>query len=68
MPVFWWGYPPALEEFYRDGRARSIGIFDFGLSGQDLEAITSLNRGQRTGPDPGKVRHGVTALLAGSGG
>jgi len=84
-----------LEEFYADGRARSIGvsiaeaagktpaqvvlrwhiergdivfpksvtparikenidIFDFELSGQDLEAITSLNRDQRTGPDPDK--------------
>jgi 2,5-diketo-D-gluconate reductase A len=32
----------------------NIGIFDFELSGQDLEAITSLNRGERTGPDPDK--------------
>jgi 2,5-diketo-D-gluconate reductase A len=32
----------------------NIGIFDFELSGQDLEAITSLNRDQRTGPDPDK--------------
>jgi 2,5-diketo-D-gluconate reductase A len=30
----------------------NLGIFDFELSGQDLEAITSLNRDQRTGPDP----------------
>jgi 2,5-diketo-D-gluconate reductase A len=30
----------------------NIDIFDFELSGQDLEAITSLNRDQRTGPDP----------------
>jgi 2,5-diketo-D-gluconate reductase A len=30
----------------------NIDIFDFELSGQDLEAITSLNRQQRTGPDP----------------
>jgi 2,5-diketo-D-gluconate reductase A len=35
------------------GRIReNIDIFDFELSGQDLEAITSLNRDQRTGPDP----------------
>ena len=32
----------------------NIDIFDFELSGQDLEAITSLNRNQRTGPDPDK--------------
>ena len=29
-------------------------IFDFELSGRDLGAITSLNRDQRTGPDPDK--------------
>jgi 2,5-diketo-D-gluconate reductase A len=32
----------------------NIAVFDFELSGQDLEAITSLNRDQRTGPDPDK--------------
>jgi 2,5-diketo-D-gluconate reductase A len=32
----------------------NFDIFDFELSGQDHEAITSLNRGQRTGPDPDK--------------
>jgi 2,5-diketo-D-gluconate reductase A len=32
----------------------NIDIFDFELPGQDLEAITSLNRDQRTGPDPDK--------------
>jgi 2,5-diketo-D-gluconate reductase A len=32
----------------------NIDIFDFELSGQDIEAITSLNRDQRTGPDPDK--------------
>jgi diketogulonate reductase-like aldo/keto reductase len=32
----------------------NIGIFDFELSGQDVEAIRSLNRDQRTGPDPDK--------------
>jgi 2,5-diketo-D-gluconate reductase A len=32
----------------------NIDIFDFELSGQDVEAITSLNRDQRTGPDPDK--------------
>jgi 2,5-diketo-D-gluconate reductase A len=32
----------------------NIDIFDFELSGEDLQAITSLNRDQRTGPDPDK--------------
>jgi 2,5-diketo-D-gluconate reductase A len=32
----------------------NIDIFDFELSGQDLEAITALNLDQRTGPDPDK--------------
>jgi len=32
----------------------NIDIFDFELSGQDVETITSLNRDQRTGPDPDK--------------
>ena len=32
----------------------NIVIFDFELSGQDVETITSLNRDQRTGPDPDK--------------
>ena len=32
----------------------NIDIFDFELPGQDLEAITSLDRAQRTGPDPDK--------------
>ncbi len=33
----------------------NIDIFDFELSGQDIEAITSLEtRNQRTGPDPDK--------------
>jgi 2,5-diketo-D-gluconate reductase A len=30
----------------------NIDIFDFELSGEDVEAITALNRNQRTGPDP----------------
>jgi len=30
----------------------NIGIFDFELSGEDVEAITALNRDERTGPDP----------------
>jgi 2,5-diketo-D-gluconate reductase A len=30
----------------------NIDIFDFELSGEDLEAITALNKNQRTGPDP----------------
>jgi 2,5-diketo-D-gluconate reductase A len=30
----------------------NLDIFDFELSGEDVEAITSLNRNERTGPDP----------------
>jgi 2,5-diketo-D-gluconate reductase A len=30
----------------------NIDIFDFELSGEDVEAITSLNRNERIGPDP----------------
>ena len=30
----------------------NIDIFDFELSGEDVEAITALNKNQRTGPDP----------------
>jgi 2,5-diketo-D-gluconate reductase A len=32
----------------------NIGIFDFELPGEDVEAITLLNRDERTGPDPDK--------------
>ena len=32
----------------------NIGIFDFELSGHDVEAITALNRDERTGFDPDK--------------
>jgi 2,5-diketo-D-gluconate reductase A len=32
--------------------AENIDIFDFGLSGTDLAAITALNRDERIGPDP----------------
>ena len=32
----------------------NIDIFGFELSGEDVETITSLNRDQRTGPDPDK--------------
>ena len=32
----------------------NFDIFDFELSGEDVEAITALNRNQRTGPDPDK--------------
>jgi 2,5-diketo-D-gluconate reductase A len=32
----------------------NIDIFDFELTGEDVEAITALNRNQRTGPDPDK--------------
>jgi 2,5-diketo-D-gluconate reductase A len=30
----------------------NIDIFDFELTGEDVEAISALNRNQRTGPDP----------------
>jgi 2,5-diketo-D-gluconate reductase A len=32
----------------------NIDIFDFELSGEDVEAIAALNRDERTGPDPDK--------------
>ena len=32
----------------------NIDIFDFELSGQDTEAISALNKNERTGPDPDK--------------
>jgi 2,5-diketo-D-gluconate reductase A len=32
----------------------NIDVFDFELSGEDIEAITALNRNQRIGPDPDK--------------
>jgi 2,5-diketo-D-gluconate reductase A len=32
----------------------NFDIFDFELSGEDVEAITALNKDQRTGPDPDK--------------
>ena len=32
----------------------NIDIFGFELSGEEVEAITALNRNQRTGPDPDK--------------
>ncbi len=32
----------------------NIDIFDFELSGDDVEAISALNRNERTGPDPDK--------------
>jgi 2,5-diketo-D-gluconate reductase A len=32
----------------------NIDIFDFGLSGQETEMISALNRDERTGPDPDK--------------
>ncbi len=31
---------------------QNIDIFDFELSGADVEAITALDKGERTGPDP----------------
>ena len=30
----------------------NIDIFDFGLSAAEVEAISALNRDERTGPDP----------------
>jgi 2,5-diketo-D-gluconate reductase A len=30
----------------------NIDIFDFELSGAEVEAISALNRNERTGPDP----------------
>jgi diketogulonate reductase-like aldo/keto reductase len=32
----------------------NIDVFDFELTGEDIEAIAALNRNQRTGPDPDK--------------
>ena len=34
--------------------SENIGIFGFELSGEDAEAISALDRGYRTGPDPDK--------------
>jgi 2,5-diketo-D-gluconate reductase A len=34
--------------------AENIDIFDFELTGEEVEAISALNRGERTGPDPDK--------------
>ena len=33
---------------------QDLAIFDFELSGEDVEAISALNRNERTGPDPDK--------------
>ena len=30
----------------------NFNIFDFELSGEDMAAISKLDRGERTGPDP----------------
>ena len=35
--------------------AENIDIFGFELSGEDVEAITALNKNHRTGPDPDKI-------------
>jgi 2,5-diketo-D-gluconate reductase A len=32
----------------------NFAIFDFELSGEDVEAISALNKNDRTGPDPDK--------------
>jgi 2,5-diketo-D-gluconate reductase A len=37
-----------------DRMRENIDIFDFELSGEDVERITALNRNERTGPDPDK--------------
>jgi 2,5-diketo-D-gluconate reductase A len=34
----------------------NIDIFGFGLSGEDVERISALNRNERTGPDPDTFR------------
>ena len=33
-------------------RRENIDIFDFGLSADEVEAISALNRNERTGPNP----------------
>ncbi len=35
--------------------AENIDVFDFELVGDDLDAISGLDRGERTGPDPDKL-------------
>ena len=32
--------------------AENFDVFDFDLDAEDVEAITGLNRDERTGPDP----------------
>jgi diketogulonate reductase-like aldo/keto reductase len=46
----WSSVTPALIK-------ENIDIFDFELSGEDVEAITALNRDERTGPDPDKFAY-----------
>jgi 2,5-diketo-D-gluconate reductase A len=35
----------------------NFNIFDFELSGEDMAAISKLDRGERTGPDPDKFNY-----------
>jgi 2,5-diketo-D-gluconate reductase A len=37
-----------------DRTRENIEVFDFGLSSAEVEAISALNRNERTGPDPDK--------------
>ena len=32
--------------------AENLEVFDFALSGEEMNAIAELDRGERTGPDP----------------
>jgi 2,5-diketo-D-gluconate reductase A len=32
--------------------AESLNVFDFALPAEDLDALSALDRGERTGPDP----------------
>ena len=41
----------------------NIDIFDFELAGEDVEAISALNRNQRTGPDPDKFEGLPSSIL-----
>ena len=38
----------------RERIEENFAIFDFELSGEDVEAISALNKNDRTGPDPDK--------------
>ena len=38
----------------RERMAENFDVFDFELSGADVNDITALNKNERTGPDPDK--------------